>query len=171
MSTATATPTLISVDAEALAEDGYCGGPDYNLGQDFSRRGTWQIGPNRFIDITVTAFVNGNVLDAEGNHLRDAEYNDDIKLPCWDEDEERSAAEYLRPYEEAQVDYFIYTKEAGEDADKVELSSDMERVEEVGHLWPGTIERAEESCRNYVNGYNFERDFDVTVAAKGYLEP
>lgn len=170
MSTATATPTLISVDTEAIAEDGYAGGPDLNLGQDFSRRGTWKIGHQRYIDITVTAFVNGSVLDSEGNHLRDAEYNNDTELPLWDETDEHTAAEYLRPYEGAVVDYFIYTKEDGENADKVELSADMENVEEVGHLWPRTIERAEASCRSYVNGYDFERDFDVTVAAKGYLE-
>jgi hypothetical protein len=170
MTTATATATLISLDAEALAEDGHTGGPDLNLGQDFSRRGTWQIGPNRFIDITVTAFVNGNVLDAEGNHLRDAEYNNDTKLPLWDETDEHTEAEYLRPHEEAMVDYFIYSKEDGEDADKVELSNDMERVEEVGYLWPRTIERAEESCRNYVNAYNFERDFDVKAAAGSYWQ-
>lgn len=169
MTTATATAPLISVDAEALAEDGYAGGPDNNLGQDFSRRATWQIGPNRYIDITVTAFVNGNILDTEGNHLRDAQV-EDLDLPLWDETDEHTAAEHLRPYEEAQVDYFIYTKEAGEDADKDELSSDMERVEEVGHLWPRTIERAEASCRNYVNGYDFERDFDVKIAAGSYWQ-
>lgn len=169
MSTATATPALISVDTEAIAEDGYAGGPEHNLGQDFSRRGTWQLGHNRFIDITVTAFVNGSVLNAEGTHLRDAE-TEDLDLPLWDETDKHTAPEYLRPHEGAVVEYFIYTKEDGENADKVELSSDMENVEEVGHLWPRTIERAEASCRNYVNGYDFERDFDVTVAAKGYLE-
>jgi len=170
MSTATATPTLISLDTEALAEDGQAGGPDYNLGQDFSRRGTWKIGRNRYIDITVTAFVNGSVLNAEGTHLRDAEYNEDINLPLWDETDEHTAAEYLRPHEAAVVEYFIYTKADGENADKVELHSDMENVEEVGHLWPRTIERAENSCRKYINSYDFERDFDVTVAAKGFME-
>lgn len=170
MSTTTATAPLIHADATCLTEaSGYTGGPDYNLASDHSRRATWQIGPHRYLSITVTGFVNGHILNADGGFIRNAEF-DDLKLPLWDSTEERTATEYLRPHEDAQVEYYIYDAPNGPDGEQTELNCDYETCETVGYLWPGTIAKAEANAAAYVMGYDFARDFDIRSAAGDYWQ-
>lgn len=163
------TAPLIHADAACLVEDGYTGGPDRNLGNDHSRRATWQIGPTRYLSITVTGFVNGQVLSAAGALIRDAEI-EDLTLPLWDLATEYTEAEYLRPYEEAQVEYYTFEAPNGLDGDQWELNSDYEICENVGYLWPETIAKAEENAAAYVMGYDFTRDFDIRIAAGDYWQ-
>lgn len=169
MTTATATAPLISADTSCLSEDGYTGGPDYNLAKDYSRRATWQIGPTRYISITVTGFVNGHVLNTSGGFLRSAEH-EDLHLPLWDSTNKRTAPEYLRPHEDAQVEYYTFEAPNGLDGDQTELNCDYETCENVGYLWPATIAKAEENAAAYVMGYDFERDFDIRTAAGEYWQ-
>jgi hypothetical protein len=151
--------------AEMFEEVGEAGGPEYNLGYQYSRRAVFTTDdPDMpFCVITETAFVNGMVwtLDDEGEETerRDATV-DDLDLPVYDHykdgDEPYPAGDYIVFFEKEEVNACYCTDE--EDPGGTEVTSEYE-YHDVGYMWPRSLDEAEQNCRKHIAATDFERDY------------
>lgn len=152
------TMKLVEEVATEYYDHSEAGGPDYNLAGEWTRRFSWKNdSENTYISCTITAYVNGMVVDREGAKLRDASYMDDVtpdKLTQWDDweglDEDRPEGEYLRVFGREQVEWLEHTER--EDLGGTEVRSDYE-YEDFGYLWLKNIEDAERACKEHVDSF------------------
>lgn len=155
---------LIHQDDEVFVDEyGEAGGPDYNLGKDFSRSATFSTpdGDYPYRTITITAYVTGMIHDE--NHSEPIESGRDLdelhaEIDAHNDENPHNLME-INYYEHVVIEFVDHSFE---DPSKYVTYDDHVfdyEYEEIGYVFQDSLEDSEKVCMNYIKSIDFERDF------------
>lgn len=125
------------------------------IGKEFSRRITWENNEGQFISMTSTVFLNGRVLDKQGETVRDADHEDE-NLPFFhgvmDLDNYEDDQLFLEVWEWGEDEWVLHTEPEGIGGTEVYT---QEPIDSIGYFWPNNLQDAYKKLHAYISADNY----------------
>lgn len=146
---------VLKMDSPAEIEVGESDNEN-RIGKEFSRRITWKHPEGGFLTLTSTVFLNGRVLDKQGETVRDADHEDE-NLPFFhgvmDLDNYEDDQLFLEVWEWGEDEWIHHTEQ--EDVGGTEVYSQYEPIDSIGYFWPNNLQDAYKKLHAYISADNY----------------
>ena len=146
---------VLKMDSPAEIEVGESDNEN-RIGKEFSRRITWKHPEGGFLTLTSIVFLNGRVLDKQGETVRDADYEDE-NLPFFhgvmDLDNYEDDQLFLEVWEWGEDEWIHHTEQ--EDVGGTEVYSQYEPIDSIGYFWPNNLQDAYKKLHAYISNDNY----------------